>query len=478
MKSLTLLQINDLHGYLAPHAEIFDLARDTALQSGGGLARIATRLAAIRAEAPGAVIALDNGDTCHGTMAAVQTRGHALIAPLNLLDLDGMTAHWEFAYGLDGVRAIAEGLSYPILAANCHAPNASLRSQPFTVVERGGLTVGIIGLAAVLAPHLLPAAERPAVKVTLGDAELRKLIPALRRDHGADMIVVLSHLGFPQDFKLATAVSGIDVILSGHTHHRLTSPVVAGDTLLMQSGAHGSFVGRLDLDLAPDGIAGWRHALLPIDDEVPADGEVQAEVDAALAPFASARAHVVGETTCTLHRYAMFESTMDNLLLDATAAAAGTVVALSNGWRYGAPIAAGPLSEWDLWSIVPANPAVSVVTLTGRQLRELFEQNLEATFAGDPWEQRGGYVKRCRGLEIVAKIENPRGHRVQQLTVDGSPLGDEQTVDAAFLGEQAVPAGTGSDRKLAGVSAVEALARYVRREGTVTPALRGSLKVV
>lgn len=394
MKALTLLQINDLHGYLSPHAEIFDLGRENALRSGGGLARIASRFAAIRAEVHGAVIALDNGDTFHGTMAAVRTRGHALLAPLNLLHLDGMTAHWEFAYGLDGLRALAEGLRYPILAANCRGRNASLRSQPFAVIERAGIKVGVIGLAAVLAPHLLPAADRPAVHVSLGDAELRRLIPVLRSDHGADVIVVVSHLGFPQDYKLATAVPGIDVILSGHTHHRLASPVAVGDTLIMQSGAHGSFVGRLDLDLAPDGIAAWRHALLPIDDDVPVDGEVQAQVDAALSPFASARAQVVGETTCTLHRYAMFESTMDNLLLDATAAAAGTTVALSNGWRYGAPIAAGPLSEWDLWNIVPANPEVSVVTLSGRQLRELFEQNLEATFACDPWQQRGGYVKR------------------------------------------------------------------------------------
>jgi 2',3'-cyclic-nucleotide 2'-phosphodiesterase (5'-nucleotidase family) len=74
----------------------------------------------------------------------------------------------------------------------------------------------------------------------------------------------------------------------------------------------------------------------------------------------------------------MFELTMDNLLLDATAAAAGTTVALSNGWRYGAPIAAGPFTEWDLWNMVPANSPVSVVTLTGRQLRELLEQNVEA----------------------------------------------------------------------------------------------------
>ncbi len=477
MKNLTLLQVNDLHGYLAPHAEIFDLNRVEEVRSGGGIERIAALFGAVRREAD--VIALDNGDTFHGTMAAVQTRGSALMAPLGCLGLDAMTAHWEFAYGLDRLRDISAELAYPLLAANCHvqAPDSG-GFRPFTLIERGGVKVGVVGLAAVVAGHLLPPDARQAVELTVGDVELRRLIPLLRRDHAAELVVVLSHLGFPQDCKLAAAVPGIDVILSGHTHNRLVRPAVVGDTLIMQSGAHGSFVGRLDLRVAPDGIADWSHALLPVDDAVEPDGEAKMLVDEALQSFAAARANVIGETTCTLHRYSMFESTMDNLLLDATAAAAGTTVALSNGWRYGAPIPQGPLTEWDLWNIVPANPAVSVVTLTGRQLRELFEKNVEATFACDPWQQRGGYLKRCRGIEMLLKLENAAGYRVQELTIGGERLGDDDTVEAAFLGEQAVPANAGSRRRTLGIAAVAALEQYVRQQKTVTPALRGDIKVV
>lgn len=201
-------------------------------------------------------------------------------------------------------------------------------------------------------------------------------------------------------------------------------------------------------------------------------------VNDALEPFAAARAKVLGETACSLHRYSMFESTMDNLLLDAAAAAAGATVAFSNGWRYGAPIPAGPLTVWDIWNIVPANPPVSVVTLTGRQLRALLEKNVEATFACDPWEQRGGYLKRCRGIEMLVKLENPAGHRLQQLTVGGVRLGDDETVDAAFLGEQAVPLNAGSARRAVGISAVEALEHYLRAQKTVAPNLCGNIKVI
>ena len=478
MKDLTILQINDLHGYLAPHAEMFALGHENDLRSGGGLARMATLFRTIRREVGDGVIALDNGDTFHGTMAAVHTRGEALMGPIRTLGLDGMTVHWELAYGLERMREIAERLPYPVLAANYHQSGAALGLRPFTIIERGGVRIGIIGLAAVVARHLLPPDARRELEPTMGEADLRTLIPSLRRDHAAALIIVLSHLGFPQDCKLAATVPGIDVLLSGHTHNRLAAPAVVNDTLIMQSGAHGSFVGRLDLRVTPDGVADWAHVLMPVDDSVEPDIAVEALVDDALGPFAKARATVVGETTCTLHRYAMIESTMDNLLLDATAAAAATTVALSNGWRYGAPIAPGPLTEWDLWNIVPANPPVSVVTLTGRQLRELFEQNIEATFACDPWEQRGGYLKRCRGVALLLKLENPVGHRIQQLTVSGQRLSDGDTVDAAFLGEQAVPLDAGRDQRTLGISAVEALAQFVRAQQTVTPGLRGNIRIV
>jgi 5'-nucleotidase len=108
----------------------------------------------------------------------------------------------------------------------------------------------------------------------------------------------------------------------------------------------------------------------------------------------------------------------------------------------------------------------------------LLEQNVEATFACDPWEQKGGYLKRCRGIEMLLKLENPFGHRIQQLTIQGDRVGDEQAVEVAFLGEQAVPPTVGSDRRAVGTGAVQALERYVRAQQTVSPASRGHIKVV
>ncbi|NIU12006.1 MAG: bifunctional metallophosphatase/5'-nucleotidase, partial [Phycisphaerae bacterium] len=96
-----------------------------------------------------AVIALDNGDTIHGTFIAVNSKGEALVPILNALAFDSMTAHWEFAYGPDNFRRIVDKLDFPMLAINCYKKFTDrLVFPPFHIVERGGLRVGVIGIAS------------------------------------------------------------------------------------------------------------------------------------------------------------------------------------------------------------------------------------------------------------------------------------------------------------------------------------------
>jgi sulfur-oxidizing protein SoxB len=118
-QKLTILQLNDLHGYIEPHPEVFRARGGFRYQTCGGLARIAGVFKQVRAERPGGVLALDNGDTFHGTFVAVNSKGDALVPLMNALAFDAMTAHWEFAYGPGNLRALAMRLSYPVLAINC-----------------------------------------------------------------------------------------------------------------------------------------------------------------------------------------------------------------------------------------------------------------------------------------------------------------------------------------------------------------------
>jgi S-sulfosulfanyl-L-cysteine sulfohydrolase len=469
-RSLTILQLNDLHGYTLPHPELVRPAGVWSLTELGGLARIAGLFGRVRDETGGAVLALDNGDTFHGTHLAVDSRGHALVPMMNRLGIDAMTLHWEFAYTPAGVRDLAQGLAHPMLAINCfERDGGGLAFQPYVMVDRSGLRIAVIGLACPIVDATMPAHFGEGVRFTLGRDELPGWIRRARGDEGADLVVVLSHLGLPQDLKMAREVDGIDVLLSGHTHNRLQEPIVVDGALVIQAGSHGSFVGRLDVEVEGRRLVTHRYALLPVDDRWPEDAEMAALVAAAAQGRSSELSQVVGEVDETLHRYAMFGSPMDDVLLEAIAEAAGVRVAFSNGWRYGAPIPPGPVTVEDLWAIVPTNPPVMTATITGAELVEMLEENLERTFAADPFDQMGGYVKRMRGLRLYAKVENPRGHRIDGLFVEDRPVEPDRTYDVAFITEQGVPARFGRDRRSTSVDAVTALRRLFESRGVVAP---------
>lgn len=478
-RKLTILQINDTHGYLEPHHELVWRGGEPTYPILGGYARISSLIHAVRRSTGNAVIALDNGDTLHGTFPAVNSRGDALIPLLNALGLDGMTAHWEFAYGAAHLRTVASRLSYPLLAINCYERGTNqLVFPPTHVVERGGLRIGIIGIAATIIDKGMPPSFSEGVRFTLGRDELPDHIARLRNEDRVDLVIVLSHLGFPQDYKLATEVAGIDVLLSGHTHNRLVEPVRVNNAIIIQSGCHGSFVGRLDLEFGGSHISAVKHQLISIDETIEPDRDMQAMVDSVMAPHRQMLDAVVGSTRIGLNRNTIFEATMDNLLLDAIADAAGTALAFSNGWRYGAPVPPGPIKRNDLWNIIPTNPPVSTVEITGHELWSMMEENLERTFCVDPYEQMGGYVKRCRGLNIYAKIENPSNHRIEGFLIDGAPLRRDHVYQAAFVTEQAVPSRYGRNHLDLNVTTLDALEQHLGRNVETSPALRGAVVAI
>lgn len=461
---LTLLQLNDTHAYLEPHPEVFWEGDGPAFRTAGGYARIAGLVGRGRAETGGRTLLLDCGDTLHGTAPAVKTRGAAMVPVLNALGIAAMTAHWDFAYGPARLRELAAMLGYPVLALNCH--DAAGGPEPFppsTLIETPDLTVGVAGIAATILDKTMPPSFAAGLRFTNGIDELPVEIEALR-DRGADLVVVLSHLGLPQDVRVATEVDGIDVLLSGHTHHRLEAPLSVNGALLIQSGVHGSFVGRLDIFVRDGRVARYTHRLIEVGVHCPADPVVDALATEAVAPFRDELGEIVGETAVPLYRGEMFGSSMDDLLLAAIRRETGAALAFSNGWRYGAPVLPGPVTRNDLYDIVPMDPEVMTVTLTGAEVLGMLEQNLERTFACDPFGQMGGYVKRCQGLTCYVKIENPPGHRVQACWSGGRRLDPAERYWVAFVTVQGVLAGVGTDRAGTGAGAHAAMERLLADE--------------
>jgi sulfur-oxidizing protein SoxB len=468
--------MNDSHGYFELHRELYWAGDKAFYKKSGGYARIATIFKQARKENPDVVIALDNGDTIHGTFASVNSKGETLVPILNELAFDGMTAHWEFAYGPDNFKRIVNKLDFPMLAINCYKKSSGkLVFPPFQIVERGGLSVGIIGIAATIVDKTMPKHFSRGICFTLGKEELRRYIRQLRENEEVDLIIVLSHLGYPQELKLAEEVDGIDVLLSGHTHNRLYEAVVVNGAIVMQSGCHGSFIGRLGLRVEKGRVRDFRHKLIDVDESIAPDLEVDTMVNDALAPHRDMLDTIVGKTETALNRNTVMESTMDNLLLQALIDVSGAELAFSNGWRYGAPVSPGPISMNDLWNIIPTNPPVSTCKITGTELWEMMEENLEHTFSRDPYQQMGGYVKRCLGLNIYFKVENPEGKRIQDFFVGGKRLDRSKIYTAYFVTTQGIPERYGNNRQNLDINAIDSLKHYLAKHDKVSAELTGSI---
>jgi 2',3'-cyclic-nucleotide 2'-phosphodiesterase (5'-nucleotidase family) len=402
-----------------------------------------------------------------------------MIPVLNSLGLDAMTAHWEFAYGPATFKQRAAELNYPMLAVNVYDQATKKRLfAPYVVKEIDGLRIGLVGIASNIVDKTMPPSYSEGLEFTLGREELPPIISVLRTQEKVDLIVLVSHLGFPQDMQLLSEVQGIDVCLSGHTHNRLYKPVFQGKTLVIQSGCHGSFIGRLDVVVESGHIVDYRHQLIEVDAGVRPDPAVDDLIHQALAPYHDELSAVVGETATALSRATMFETTMDNFLLQSLLESTGAQVAFSNGWRFGAPIIPGSVTLNDLYNMIPMNPPVSTVELTGDEIFAMLEENLERTFARDPYGQMGGYVKRSLGIKVYLKIENPPGQRIQRVFVGNEAIQPTRVYQTAFVTEQGVARKYGRQRENHSVHVIEAMRACLSRHHPLHAELRGTFIAV
>lgn len=456
---LSILFLNDVHGHMHLHPELFYKGTEESIEPAGGYARLSGYINKIRKEKE-SVLVFDGGDSFHGTLPVVESKGENIVPILNHMKIDGIVGHWDFAYGPQHLKDLAKKLSFPVLAVNVYNKNGNHFFPPYVIKETNGLKVGVIGICANILSNM-PDPFSHGLKVTDGIDELPEYIEKVKKE-GADIVILLSHNGFPQDCELLKKVDGIDICLSAHTHNRLYEAVEINGTPVIQCGCHGSFIGHLEVELKEKKISSYRYELKKVSENFPIDTEVEKLVEDAIAPYKNYYQEIVGETPQILHRYNTLNATMDNLLLGAILNQSGAEVAFSNGWRYGIPIPKGKISKMDLYNMVPHNPKVSVVELTGEEIHTMLESNLESTFSKKPMHQKGGYVKRCLGISVRFRIENPKGHRIHELYIGKERYQKNKAYKAAFITEQAVPKKFGSNRKELEFTAVEAMQEFLK----------------
>lgn len=457
---LSIAYINDVHGYLESHNELFYKGAKELIQEAGGYSRIATIFENIKKENTNTLF-FDGGDTFHGTLPLVQSKGEAIIPVLNKLGFSAMVGHWDFAYGPQQLKHLAHQLNYPVLGINIYNEDGSFFLKPYIIKEIENVKIAVIGICSNIIDKTMPRHFSEGIQITDGSKELPSIIQEVK-EKGASIIILLSHNGFPQDVELLSKTSGIDICLSAHTHNRLYEAITINNTIIIQAGCHGSFVGHLKIDVREKKLVNYTYQLLPVLNNIKEDAEVSAIIEKIMLPYKQMQKEEVGRTEIILHRYNTLEASMDNLLLAAVQSAAKSDIAFSNGWRYGAPINKGVISRWDLYNIIPMNPAISTVEISGQEIIDMLEENLERTFSTEPMQQMGGYVKRCVGLTIKMRIENPKGSRIQEVYFNETHLQKDKIYKAAFLTSQGVPEKWGKNRLNLKINAVDAMINFLK----------------
>ena len=289
---LVLLFTHDLHSAILPHRVI---GPDGRVEIRGGFARIASMIKADRDRFGGRVLAVDAGDMVVGNL--FQTLFQTEAPEIRLLETAGFEAagfgNHEFDFGPAGLaRALtaakSKGARLPLVASNVVFDPVDKRDdtletawkdypvRDYLILEKNGLRIGLFGLMGPSAVDDAPDAP----PVTFADAALkaREWTTFLRDREKVDLVVALSHTGPTadgskySDLKIAEAAPGLDVIVSGHTHTRLTSPIKVGSTLIVSAGERGEELGALGLVRAAGGrFQAVFYELRPVTENIPED---------------------------------------------------------------------------------------------------------------------------------------------------------------------------------------------------------------
>ncbi|HNU14243.1 MAG TPA: 5'-nucleotidase C-terminal domain-containing protein [Chitinophagaceae bacterium] len=433
----SILYTSDIHAQLHTHDEFFWENEKPVYRRRGGLAVLKTMINHFRKQNPGNTLLIDGGDYFHGSAVASLTEGEALIPLLNDFNYDLiLPGNWEVVYKkkkmlFDMGHATAAKICANMWHKTNDADNGELIYPPYWIKYIAGAKVGFIGYT----DHLIPKRQSPAysegIRFEHADYNVAKYIRLLKDVEGCGIIFIVTHMGLAQQVGLANnpAVEGADFILGADTHERVRVPIEGKYTKVVECGAFGSFLGKLDIEVENGKMKSYKYQLLDVDPvKYPADKKILAQINTAEIPFKKELSKVIGMTTTPLVRYFVMETPMDNLITDAIHWKFKTDIALSNGFRFCQPLAIDPkkgkadITKEFLWNMLPVDSEAKTGMVTGKQLWDWLEKELQNAFAKDPSKRFGGWFVRFAGMEVNFTIGNEFGKRVNWVKIKGETL--------------------------------------------------------
>jgi 5'-nucleotidase/UDP-sugar diphosphatase len=474
---LTILHTNDTHGHLLPYGypDTFDADSDIAKLAVrhdiGGAARRASLVKKIRAEKDHSTLLIDAGDVCDGTPFSTEYHGDADIAAMDAIGYDlACPGNHEYNNTLAQVRKLITEANFPLLSANS-VTKADRKSvfKPYVVKTIDGVKIAFFGLLTYDA-RTYPAA-RNDIEMEPPIEAARKLVPQLRKE--ADLVIAITHIGVDEDIKLAAEVSGIDVIVGGHSHTLLAHPLLIPHPLdLTPHSVHGTIIvqdfqwagtlGRLDLIIrhAPGEMPAIEHysgKLLPVTGTVPEDSATAAVVEKYWKPIAAKYGKKMAEAAGDFAEKGADHAEY-NLVADAVRDQTGADFDMENPGGVRCTLPKGPITYGDLVTLDPFGNTIVTFHATGAQIKAML-------LSARPEVSGITYVDDHGALTTA--------------TIGGKPIDDDKTYFGAtnnYLAATLLKNVT--DKTDTAKPRLQAVIAYLQKSSPVKPAYDGRRKLI
>lgn len=451
----------------------------------GGFAHLKTLVDRVRAErGDGNSLLLDGGDTWQGSGTAYWTRGMDMVGASNLLGVDVMTGHWEFTYldtevvkniGAFKGEFVAQNVAvreealfdYRFPDFGGFDEDAGLAFNPYTIKEVAGVKVAVIGQAFPYTPIANPQRFIPDWTFGIQEERMQEMVDKVREEESADVVTVISHNGMDVDLKMASRVTGIDVVFGGHTHDGMPAPSLVentgGKTLVTNAGSNGKFLGVMDLDVKAGRVRDFRYRLLPIfSNLLEPNVEMAKYVEDVRAPYKDKLQEKLATAEETLYRRGNFNGTFDQVICDALRKVNDAQISLSPGFRWGTTVLPGQTITMDnvMDQTCITYPETYRREMKGAEIKAILEDVCDNLFNPDPYVQQGGDMVRVGGLDYVCDPTETIGKRVTEMTLDD---GTKVEADKSYVVSGWATVGTQSP----GEPIWETVAKYLREVKSV-----------
>lgn len=449
---LVILHTNDMHGRIVP-----EKSGDSGVLTGGA-ARLAFAMEVERRKARMAgyeVLTVDSGDFFQGTPYSDLSMGLDMLPLARLMGYEAMAlGNHEFDFGQEGLEKITCGAGFPFVCVNLVRKDGSSLAcvVPWTIIEKTGLKVGLVGAMTPDLPQITGARN-------IEGLIFKDLVPSVLqaagkcREAGADVVVLLSHLGWEQDKALAAKLGGtVDVIVGSHTHTPARHAVRQGGPntpLVAQAGSYCAFLGRVTIETNESGKPiGSTGLLIPIVSgrlgEMPAVAALVAGMDKVvearlgmsagtlgeevLSAIPSEIANTASRSSGTLERMLggkilttvlpggsviALETGAGNLVADSIRASCGAQGAIQNGGGVRAGLDSGQVTLKDIYRVMPFDNEVVLTEVDGKTLFSLAERAVARFDYG---------VAAFSGIEVVFDPSAEPLKRVRSVKINGADL--------------------------------------------------------